>query len=123
MSPRPMKSRLAQRLQVSLKVFSKIDKDTGQRFGLKAGDRFEASAEDISILGIGASTKYFFPKGLSMQLEISGEPLGLKGPIKVKGEIRHCEYVKPHQYRCGIKFIDISEEHKNAIKQYISSKA
>jgi len=116
-----MKSRTGPRLQAILKVVSKIDKNSKQKFILLNGDSFEANTYDISASGMGVYTKYFFPKGLILELEIKGEPLGMKEHIRAKGEVRHCEFIKTHYYRCGLRFTDIQEKDKNAIAEFIAA--
>jgi len=95
------------RIPVELDIFWKIDKNLGQLFSLKSGDRCRTKAFDISIGGMGIISKYFLPSGLRIKLAFSGDKLGLdKFFIRTRGEIRYCNYLKHSNYKCGIKFID-----------------
>ena len=114
-----METRKQPRTRISLKVTSKIDEESGQKFSLAGSKTFEADTIDISILGMAILTKYYLPKGLRIELEIDGKPFGLKKSMKIKGEIRYCIYFSASLYRCGVKFINILSEYKNKIAKFI----
>ncbi|MCM8789405.1 MAG: PilZ domain-containing protein [Candidatus Omnitrophica bacterium] len=116
-----MESRKAPRINIEIKIISKISEEYKQKFSLISGESFEVKAFDISILGIGIISKYFLPQGLILELEIPGEPFGLSGAMYIKGEIRYCIYIKGLGYKCGIKFLEITKEHTRAIGQFIST--
>jgi c-di-GMP-binding flagellar brake protein YcgR len=117
-----MKTRLRPRINISLKVVSEIDRDLEQGIVLVSGDRFEAKAFDISEGGIGIFVKYFFPKGLIIQLELERRPFGLKSPMKLNGEICYCNYNrKSRTYKCGVEFLNITKQGKKAIARFIST--
>jgi c-di-GMP-binding flagellar brake protein YcgR len=116
-----MDTRACPRVTIALKVVSRIEEGKEQSIKLATGNRFEAASYDISTVGIGIVTRDLLPKGLVMQLEIEGAPFGLKGPIAVKGEVRYCNYVKSRKYKCGVKFLSMSEKHKKAIAKFVSA--
>jgi len=116
-----METRGAPRIEINIKVISQVEAGNGQNFSLSENNIFEANAIDISTLGMGIACKYFLPTGLRLEMEIAGEAFGLDSPMKAKGEVRWCNYNKQHQYRCGIKFIDISEEYKKKIIELIAA--
>jgi len=116
-------SRLAKRVRIYLKVISKVDKLFKKKFALADGTDFEASIVDISTSGIGLVLRYFLPRGLVIELTLDGALFGLKGPMKIKGEVRHCKnvpYPKYKLYRVGIKFISVPKLYKKAISELIS---
>ncbi|MBP7089158.1 MAG: PilZ domain-containing protein [Candidatus Omnitrophica bacterium] len=115
-----METRLTHRLDLRLKVTLGVDEEFKNKFVLADGNNFEAEALDISVSGIGIISKYYIPTGLIVILEIPGKIFGLKDNIKTKAEIRYCKFIKSCEYRCGIKFLDMSEEYKNAIVKFIS---
>lgn len=116
-----METRQGPRVSLGIKVISKIDKKSKEEILLTSGDRFEGNAYDINIHGIGIFTKYFLPQGLILKLEILGMPFGLNAPIKVRGEVRHCNYVAKAKYKCGIKFLDLPAKQEEAIAKFIST--
>ncbi|NQT95126.1 MAG: PilZ domain-containing protein [Candidatus Omnitrophica bacterium] len=114
-------SRMSPRMEIDLKVSSAIPKTAKQSFGLAKGGRFEVTAFDISTLGIGIITGYFLPAGLKIALVVKGDIFGLKKMVRIKGEVRHCEYKQLNKYKVGIRFIGISKQHKDAIAKFIAS--
>jgi c-di-GMP-binding flagellar brake protein YcgR len=116
-----METRCAPRICINLKIISRIDEETGQKFSLAKGNVFEVQIVDISILGIGIISKYFLPKGLHIGLEIDGKCFDLENPFRIKGEVRYCSYVKAIGYRCGVKFINISSQYMDKIKNFIAT--
>ena len=116
-----METRRAPRVGISLKVTSKIDEASKQKFSLSTGKTFEVDAKDISILGVGVYSKFFLPRQLLLELQISGKPFGLGKNMVIKGEVRYCKYTKPSAYRCGIKFLHLSGEYKDKITNFIAT--
>jgi len=116
-----METRIVARVDIDLRILFRLPEGPTQQFALAAGKSFEANALDISVLGIGVLSRYFLPHGLILDLEIDGKLLGLNEVIKVKGEIRYCRYLKDVGYRCGIKFLDLSEDYQKAITKFIST--
>lgn len=114
-------TRSAPRLNINLKLISRIDEEIEQRFSLSRGNTFEVDTVDISALGIGILSKYFLPKGLRIEVDIDGQAFGLDGLMKIKGEVRFCQYIKASVYRCGVKFINISDEYREKIADFISN--
>jgi c-di-GMP-binding flagellar brake protein YcgR len=117
-----MDTRLATRTNIDLKIICKIEPKYQQKFGLACGDSFEAKALDISVLGVGLLCKYFLPKGLVLEVDIDFAPFGQNEIIKIRGEIRHAQYLKNLGYRIGIKFLDISYINKKSIDKYVFSR-
>ena len=116
-----METRQAPRADISLNVVAEIDEDSRQRFAIAAGNRFAVSIVDISTVGLGIISKYFLPKGLFLEFEIGGVPFGLSENMKIKGEIRYSRYVRSSTYRCGVKFLNISDKYRNAIAGFVST--
>lgn len=116
-----METRRSPRVKMNFKVISKIDDEIKQKFSLSIGKSFEAAALDISALGVGIVSGYFFPQGLTIEMEIDGKPFGLDRPITVKGEIRYSKYLKPSEYRTGVKFLDLSPDDAKAIADFIAA--
>lgn len=116
-----METRLAQRVKLSLEAVLKIAEEPKQKFALSQGNCFVVNILDISKMGIGLLSKYFMPKGLIVELQLNGDPFGLKETVKVDAEIRWCNYIKPSEYRCGVKFLNILAKYENAIAQFVSA--
>ena len=116
-----METRLAPRLNIDLKIISKLDDEYQQKFSLASGNKFEVRTLDISELGVGILSKYFIPKGVVLDLDIEGKPLGLDRDISTKGEVRYCKFVRNLGYKCGIKFLNISQPDRKAIAYFIST--
>jgi len=114
-----METRRATRSRVVLKVSLRLDQQAQQKFCLSKSCIFEVEIVDISIGGVGVFSKYFLPKGLIIEVEIEGESFGFNEPMRIKSEIRYCNYVKASRYRCGIKFIDISDKYQKSIADFI----
>ncbi|NQT22905.1 MAG: PilZ domain-containing protein [Candidatus Omnitrophica bacterium] len=118
-----MESRLASRIQITISVISKIDEKLGQKVHLAQGDRFKAATYNVSTIGVGLHVKkYFLPIGLIIDLEIDGAPFGLKEMMKIRGEVRHCEFLKSQIYECGIKFLNLPAEYKQAIAKFLADR-
>ena len=116
-----MQTRLGPRINVTLKIVTKIDESLKQHVHLTKGNRFDVSSYDISAIGIGIYVKYFLPKGLILDLEMDGAPFGLEEKMKIKGEVRHCEYVTVRKYHCGIKFLNLPKNYKKVIDHFVST--
>jgi len=116
-----MDTRFTHRVNVDLKVILKIEKDAEQQVDLVDGNLFEVGIFDVSATGIGVISKHFLPKGLIVDLEMDGKLFGLNEAIKLKGEVRYCNFVQTALYKCGIKFIDTPESYTNAIANFVSA--
>ncbi len=116
-----METRKNSRVPVQFKITFQIDSNDKRKFNILRDNILEASIINISILGIGIIVKYFFPKGLNIDLEIDGRYFGLEYPMNIKGEIRYCKYIKNNGYRCGVKFLDIKKEYLEKIEDFIAS--
>ncbi|MDP3804350.1 MAG: PilZ domain-containing protein [Candidatus Omnitrophota bacterium] len=116
-----MQTRSGPRVKLLLTIVSEIDKQAEQNIRFASGNVFEVNVFDISIVGAGIFTKNFLPKGCIINMKIDGAPFGLKKEMEIKGEVRYCKYIKLHQYKCGIKFLDLAEEHQETIKKFISA--
>ncbi len=118
-----METRLSSRLHIELKVIShQFDESYEQQFNLAPGTPFEAHVFDISERGAGVLSKYFLPKGLKLGLSIEGKPFELNRNINIKAEVRYCHFIKDCVNKCGIKFLDISEEDKKLIAKFITTR-
>ena len=115
-----METRKASRINIDLKVISRIDEDAQQKFGLVCGKTCEINVVDISEGGVGILSKFFLPKGLIIKLEIEGAVFNLKEIMKIKGEIRYCKYTKDLGYQCGVKFLNLSDVYRETVSQFIS---
>lgn len=114
-----METRLSLRVNAKLKIISKISEGADQRVKFAKSDSFEAETCDINTLGVSlVIKKYLLPKGLKIDLSIDGTPFGLKKEMKVKGEIRYCKNLKVGAYKCGVKFINLPKEYKDAITRF-----
>lgn len=116
-----METRITGRVGINLKIASSLDAEAGQKFSLAKGNIFEVEGIDISLGGLGVNSNYFLPKGLRIILEIKGELFGLKAPLKIKGEVCYCKFIKGSQYRCGIKFVDLPQEYKDKISNFVAT--
>ena len=117
-----METRLHPRINAVIRISSEIAKKPGQHIKLDSNNAFEASAFDISETGIGLKIKkYYLPKGLAINLSVDGAVFGLKKPIKIGGEICYCTYIDNNTYKCGVKFVDMSERHRKVISKFISA--
>ena len=114
-----MRSRLSPRVKTKLKIASRISDEFKDNFGFTHSDSFSIDVIDISILGMGVYVDHFLPKGLIVLLDIKGKPFGLKKDMSIKVEIKHCEYLKPFAYKCGIQFIDIPSTQIKSINKFI----
>ncbi|MFH0764414.1 MAG: PilZ domain-containing protein [Candidatus Omnitrophota bacterium] len=114
-------TRLAPRVKIDMEIPSEIEKVEGQGGALASENRFKARAFDISRKGIGVIVDFLLPRGLIIKLNIKGEPFGLDKDMELKGEITHCHYVKVRQYICGIKFLDMPDEYKKTISNFIDA--
>ncbi len=94
------------RIPVDLEVAWKIDKKIGQPYQLEIKNVCRTKAFDISCGGMGIISKYFLPYGLRISIAFSAKILGLNKFFRLKGEVRYCNYIKPSNYKCGVKFIN-----------------
>lgn len=115
-----METRGAKRVDVNLKIASRVDNQGEHKFTISQGDTFEVEVVDISVSGIGIFSKYFLPKGLVLDIEIDGKIFGGSEIMKMKGELRYCRSVKLSKYRCGIKFVDPPQEYVKLLADFIS---
>ncbi|MFA5089541.1 MAG: PilZ domain-containing protein [Candidatus Omnitrophota bacterium] len=117
-----MDTRSSSRINVNLKIISKVPQDPKQKFSLVSGVNFEANAFDISSLGVGVFSKYYLPKDLVLELSMDGPTFGLEEDLKTQGRVTHCSYSRNHGYRCGIEFLGLPEGYIEAINRFISAR-
>jgi len=115
-----METRRESRIDIELKITAKVSEGPRQKFSLVDGKSFEIEVVNISKSGASLLTKYFFPRGLIIEMQIEGAFFGLKEMMKIKGEICYCRYAKSSRYRCGIKFLDIAQKYQKAIAKFNS---
>lgn len=115
-----MDTRSAPRIPVRLEVLVNIDNKPDQSIKLAAGTQFDATVFDISSKGMGIFIKYFLPRETAIELVLAGAPFGLKDDMKIKSEVKYCNCVATHTYRCGVEFLDLPEEYKNTINSFIT---
>jgi len=117
-----METRSAPRIEVELKSLITVNDSSEQNIILAKDKSFEAAAFNISYGGLGLIVKkYYLPRGTSVELLINGLPFGLKDAMNIKGEITYCKTMKANEYKCGIKFVDISPEYRKAIRAFIAT--
>jgi len=114
-----METRNALRIPVDLEVLWKVEKKNNQVFSLATKDLHKNKAVDISALGMGIITKYFLPHGLIIKIALKGHIFGIDRFIRLKGEIRYCNYIKQGNYKCGIKFINPPESYISKFNDFI----
>lgn len=114
-----METRISSRVKAKLKVSCRIN--GRQKFALACGEVFEPAAVDISEVGIGLISKYFLPKGLTVELAIEGILPDAGKIMKVKGEVRYSIFKKDSGYRCGVKFLDMPDEYRKSIAKLVAA--
>jgi len=115
-----METRFFPRVEVQFKLSVMLDESPEQIIALDSGKSFEAVATNISEGGLGLSIKkYYIPKGAGVEIAMNGAPLDLQKEMRFKAEVRYCNNIKFNTYRCGVKFIDISEEYRDCIKKFV----
>lgn len=117
-----METRFKHRIKVTLRIVSEIDKHFREKIVLAKGSRFETTICDITATGAGMIVKHYLPKGLVIDLEIRGALFGLRKVMKVKGEVCYCKQVKFRTYRCGVEFLDMPQEYKEAIAKFVNKR-
>ena len=115
-----VESRLSYRVKTKLKILEAVPEAPGDGFALAANAHLEAEAFDLSILGIGLIINHFLPTGMKLKLTIGGV-FDKEKEMHVEGEVRYCKQEKKGSYKCGIKFINLSDEHKNKVVNFIAS--
>jgi len=115
-----MDTRFSRRIELLVEVDAEINGSAGQKISLASGNKFHAKVVDISESGIGMIIKSYLPKGVIIKLKIGGAPFNINTDIEVKGEICYCRNVDKDTYRCGLKFLNLPEEWRAAIAQFIS---
>jgi len=117
-----METRSAPRIEVELKLLMAIKDSSEQSIILAKDQSFEAVAFNISYGGLGLIIKkYYLPRGTSVELLTNGLPFGLNGIMNIRGKIAYCKTIKVNEYKCGIKFVDLSPEYQKAIKAFIAT--
>ncbi len=115
-----METRFFPRVEVQFKLSVMLDESPEQVIALDGGKYFEVEATNISQGGLGLIIKkYYLPKGTCIELTMDGTPLDIKKEMKFKAEVRYCNNIKFNIYRCGVKFIDMPEEYKSAVKKFV----
>jgi len=114
-----METRSVPRITAQLKLSVKLGETPEQSINLDKGNCFEATIADISEGGMCLIIKkYYLPKGAILELSVDGTPFELKSEMKFNAEVRYCNNHGVNVYKCGIKFIEMTEEFRNAIKMF-----
>ncbi|MFH1355341.1 MAG: PilZ domain-containing protein, partial [Candidatus Omnitrophota bacterium] len=116
-----METRKAPRIGINLTINSKIPSEYKQKFALINGMNFDAQVVDISSLGMGMFSKYFLPKGLILELSMDGKYFGVSEDIVVRAEVRHCAFIKGRGYRSGMQFLNLSDNDKKVVLDFIAN--
>ncbi len=114
-------SRRAPRVEIKISLISKSDLEVNESKTLPKNKVVRAVTRDISTLGVGIYSSHFFPERLRVILEIDGQTFGLARPMVIKGEVRYCIHVQEVLYKCGIKFLQLSEEYRKKIEELLST--
>jgi len=114
-------SRLHPRVIVNAKISSiKISEKMRDAVAL-VKDEFVGQAVDISVDGIGIFLEYYLPTGVHLDLDVEGKVFGVDRALKMKAEVRYCNFIAQKKYRCGMKFIEISKEDKEVISEFVKN--
>ena len=115
-----METRLEHRVKIACQVEMSIADDPGQRFALSQDKALKVEVMDISKVGMGMISSCYFPKGLIIELQIDGAQFGLKELMRLKAEVRWCNYIKPSVYRFGVRFIHPPDIYVQAVSKFVS---
>jgi c-di-GMP-binding flagellar brake protein YcgR len=120
-----MESRRSKRARVFVKVIVEIQDASKQHFNISKKS-VVTDLLDISALGIGLSTKYFFPKGIMLKLKFSlpimaeNEDLDLVHFENILGRVCYCISSDAGSMRMGIEFVEIEERLKESISKFVN---
>jgi c-di-GMP-binding flagellar brake protein YcgR len=91
------------------------------KFREVSGDFVDAELLNFSPNGIRIKSRYELPFDSTIECLIS-VPKSLTEEIPFTGKIKYCIQEEPMgDYRCGVKFIDISPEAMNKLKNFLRS--
>jgi c-di-GMP-binding flagellar brake protein YcgR len=113
-------TRKSPRSKIDLKVQCEIPEGDKQTFSLVSDNGCEMIATDIGGSGMGLVSEYFFPRGLIIQLKIEGKEFGLKENMVIKAKVCHSRHQGIQSYVCGVEFIDLSPQYKQAIAEFMA---
>lgn len=116
-----METRLKYRIKLILRIISEIGRHFKRKVMLVKGSRFEATTYDITVEGMGILIRYYLPRGVVIELAMKGGPFGVKKATTLKGEVRYCNFISYHSYKCGVRFVDLSARQRRAIARFISA--
>jgi c-di-GMP-binding flagellar brake protein YcgR len=109
-------------VRAAINIYARLNIDDGfeQKISLPVDAKLRVNVVSISSLGMGFLCTSVLPKGLKVKIDMPGDDFGISGNINLSGEIRYCRQVTISSYNCGLKFIDISPDHKAGILRYVS---
>lgn len=114
-------SRLHPRVIVNAKISSVKISDKMKDAVSLVKDEFSGQAIDISVDGIGIFLEYYLPTGVHLDLAVEGQAFGVDRSLKMKGEVRYCNFIAQRKYRCGMKFIEMSKEDREIIAEFVKN--
>ena len=77
---------------------------------------YRTITKDISFGGIRLSLSSPIPKGETVELSIEVDTQLGRRELKLKGEVVWVKRVSPRKYEAGLKFVELSEPQKNALR-------
>jgi len=119
-------TRRFQRLALNTTIKFKQYRDYEKRIYYEDKE-IDAVALDISESGIGIQTRCFMPAKTYLQIWISLSSLNqegqivFSGPMRILGKVRWVIPWDDNTFRIGISFLEIQEEDKNTLKNFINS--
>jgi len=116
-----MDTRRFPRTKCDFKATLRIFKSGEAGFSIIACDNFDILVAEISEGGLLFLTPYFLPKGIIVELETTKESFLFPEKRFLKGRVVHSKPQKPSGYRCGLEFVDLPEDIRGKIADYVKS--
>lgn len=114
-----METRGAVRIKLDADATLEVNGATKEQIRLLQEEQ-KAVIADVSISGLGVISPVFFPKGVTLRIQMDGATFNMDKPINVRGEVRYCKPGGERKYKLGIKFIEIEDKVLNKIKEYVA---
>jgi len=122
--PEGKNRRRSERIDAAFTLTYNLEKSHSLRISLGLIDDIETVMINLSDLGMAIMTNYDLPKGAQLYIKFDLINMHLSGDerwrsMKINGEVVSNQFISTENWRIGIRFDNLTEEDKEAIRNFV----